>query len=153
MPTSSTAATALPGRAYLAAHNVEGVIAAAISNVVKTRPSDPVAAIGRALLAETDSAYGAAVSYIFSNADFSGSSKRYQHPQANWERFEKLLDLLGQPYAKLRVVHIAGTNGKGTTSNDPSLPLLLVSIYPQSLRTAMDPRAAPPQARAGLPDA
>ena len=116
MPTSSTAATALPGRAYLAAHNVEGVIAAAISNVVKTRPSDPVAAIGRALLAETDSAYGAAVSYIFSNADFSGSAKRYQHPQANWERFEKLLDLLGQPYAKLRVVHIAGTNGKGTTS-------------------------------------
>ena len=64
----------------------------------------------------SDAAYAEAVRYIFANADFSGSAKRYQDPQENWNRFERLLELLGQPYKKLRVVHIAGTNGKGTTS-------------------------------------
>ena len=101
---------------YLAAHNVEGAISAAVARVVKERPADPVAAIGKLLCEATDTAYAEAVRYIFSNADFSGSAKRYQNPQENWERFERLLELLGQPYKKLKVAHVAGTNGKGTTS-------------------------------------
>ena len=70
----------------------------------------------RALMNPEDRAYDEAVEYIFANADYSGSAKRYQEPEKNWERFETLLELLGQPYEKLQVVHIAGTNGKGTTS-------------------------------------
>ena len=61
-------------------------------------------------------AYAEAVDYVFENADYTGSAKRYANPQENWERFETLLAELQQPYEKLQVVHIAGTNGKGTTS-------------------------------------
>lgn len=32
------------------------------------------------------------------------------------ERIEKLLELLGNPHKKLKFVHVAGTNGKGSTS-------------------------------------
>ena len=60
--------------------------------------------------------YAEAVRYIFSNADFTSAAKRYQLPQENWTRFEALLTHLGDPFKKLLVVHIAGTNGKGTTS-------------------------------------
>lgn len=60
--------------------------------------------------------YAAAVRYIFSNADFSGAAKRYQNPQENWSRFQAMLTHIGNPFQRLRVVHIAGTNGKGTTS-------------------------------------
>ena len=60
--------------------------------------------------------YAASVRYIFSNADFSSAAKRYQHPQENWKRFDSLLEKLGRPLRRLKVVHIAGTNGKGTTS-------------------------------------
>ena len=63
-----------------------------------------------------DEKYAEAVRYIFSNADFTSAAKRYQLPQENWTRFEALLTQLGQPFQKLKVVHIAGTNGKGTTS-------------------------------------
>ena len=64
----------------------------------------------------TDEAYAAAVQYLFSNADFSGSARRYQNPHENWQRFVSLLELIGQPAKQLKIVHIAGTNGKGTTS-------------------------------------
>ncbi len=33
------------------------------------------------------------------------------------ERTERLLDLLGNPHKKLKLIHIAGTNGKGSTSS------------------------------------
>jgi dihydrofolate synthase/folylpolyglutamate synthase len=33
------------------------------------------------------------------------------------ERMQALLDLLGHPEAGLRVIHVAGTNGKGSTSS------------------------------------
>lgn len=60
--------------------------------------------------------YAGCVRYIFANADFSGAAKRYQNPQENWRRFDALLEALGRPTARLKVVHVAGTNGKGTTS-------------------------------------
>ena len=33
------------------------------------------------------------------------------------ERTERLLELLGNPHKKLKLIHIAGTNGKGSTSS------------------------------------
>jgi dihydrofolate synthase / folylpolyglutamate synthase len=33
------------------------------------------------------------------------------------ERIERLLELLGNPHKKLKLIHIAGTNGKGSTSS------------------------------------
>lgn len=32
------------------------------------------------------------------------------------ERTERLLELLGKPHKKIKFIHIAGTNGKGSTS-------------------------------------
>jgi dihydrofolate synthase/folylpolyglutamate synthase len=61
-------------------------------------------------------AYAQAVRDIFSNADYTGGSTRYQKPQECWDRFEAMLDHLGRPGAALKLIHIAGTNGKGTTS-------------------------------------
>ncbi len=60
--------------------------------------------------------YAEAVRFIFSNADFSGAARRYQKPAENWVRFEMLLQKLGRPLSKLKALHVAGTNGKGTTS-------------------------------------
>lgn len=74
------------------------------------KPADMAAA---AHLAE---AYAACVRYIFSNADFSSAGRRYQKPVENWRRFDALLEKLGRPLQHCKVVHIAGTNGKGTTS-------------------------------------
>jgi len=61
-------------------------------------------------------AYAQAVHDIFANADYSGAASRYQRPQECWDRFEVMLDKLGRPGSKLKLIHIAGTNGKGTTS-------------------------------------
>lgn len=60
--------------------------------------------------------YAQALVDIFSNADYSGSTTRYKNPQECWDRFEAMLEHLGRPGAGLKIVHIAGTNGKGTTS-------------------------------------
>ena len=63
-------------------------------------------------------AYAECIRYLFSNADYSGTAKRYQNPTENWARFDALLQKLGRPAldGAVKIVHIAGTNGKGTTS-------------------------------------
>ena len=99
---------------YLARHRVSKSLEAATVVCLRERPSDPVAAISRMLI--SDSEYAEAVRYTFANADFTGVAKRYQNPEENWKRFEDLLERLGQPLRPLKCVHIAGTNGKGTTS-------------------------------------
>ena len=33
------------------------------------------------------------------------------------ERTERLLELLGNPHKKIKVIHVAGTNGKGSTTS------------------------------------
>lgn len=38
------------------------------------------------------------------------------HIKLGLERIEKILELLGNPEKKLKVIHLAGTNGKGSTS-------------------------------------
>ena len=102
------------GQQYLARHRLRQSIASAVACVLSERPEDPTAAIARSLLA--DSEYAEAVRYTFANADFNGTAKRYQNPTENWQRFDQLLERLGRPLNSLKCVHIAGTNGKGTTS-------------------------------------
>lgn len=52
--------------------------------------------------------YNSAIKYI-ENATILGSKKGF-------DNFERLLNLLGNPQEKLKFIHIAGTNGKGSTS-------------------------------------
>lgn len=52
--------------------------------------------------------YNEAIDYIMSRRKFQKSSAH--------ERIERLLELLGSPEKKLKFVHIAGTNGKGSVS-------------------------------------
>lgn len=52
--------------------------------------------------------YEQSLSYIHSFTRFGS--------QLGLERIEKLLELLGNPHKKLKFVHIAGTNGKGSTT-------------------------------------
>ena len=61
--------------------------------------------------------YESAVAYINSfinterSADFSRQARLY-----NLERISRLLDLLRNPHQKLKVVHVAGSKGKGSTA-------------------------------------
>lgn len=52
--------------------------------------------------------YSQALNYIHSQKRFG--------PKPGLERITKLLSLLGNPQEKLRFVHVAGTNGKGSTT-------------------------------------
>ncbi|MPQ33063.1 bifunctional folylpolyglutamate synthase/dihydrofolate synthase [Clostridium estertheticum] len=52
--------------------------------------------------------YDEARSYITNTAKFGS--------KLGLDRTEKLLELLGNPHKKLKCIHIAGTNGKGSTS-------------------------------------
>ena len=52
--------------------------------------------------------YNQAMDYIMSRRKFQKSSGH--------ERIEKLLELLGDPQKKLKFIHVAGTNGKGSVS-------------------------------------
>ena len=99
---------------YVAHHGVHRAIEAAVLEVLRTRPGNPILAISKLLI--TDAEYAEAVRYTFANADFNGLAKRYQNPQENWDRFQRLLDGIDKPFRALKCVHIAGTNGKGTTS-------------------------------------
>lgn len=108
---------------YLDSHGVREALTAAVQAVLRQPPAseNPLSAIGRRLLEDSaekqcHTDYAEAVRYIFANADFSASAKRYQNPEENWARFTRLLEMVGQPLQHLKVVHIAGTNGKGTTS-------------------------------------
>jgi dihydrofolate synthase/folylpolyglutamate synthase len=52
--------------------------------------------------------YTEAMNYIINTAKFGSN--------LGLERTEKILELLGDPHKKLKCIHIAGTNGKGSTT-------------------------------------
>ena len=52
--------------------------------------------------------YDEAITYIKNTAKFGS--------KLGLERTEKILELLGNPHKKLKCIHIAGTNGKGSTT-------------------------------------
>lgn len=59
--------------------------------------------------------YDEALQYIYSRRKFQKSN--------SLERIERLLELLGNPQKRLRFIHVAGTNGKGSVSTALSFVL------------------------------
>jgi dihydrofolate synthase/folylpolyglutamate synthase len=61
--------------------------------------------------------YKEALAYLFEKTDYEKEEHvRYNVTTFSLERMERLLSLLGNPHAKIRTVHIAGTKGKGSTA-------------------------------------
>ena len=61
--------------------------------------------------------YQQAIDYLSSYTDYE-VVPRLAHNAANYDlrRVEELLSLIGDPHRKARSVHVAGTNGKGSTA-------------------------------------
>jgi dihydrofolate synthase / folylpolyglutamate synthase len=60
--------------------------------------------------------YSQALDYIYSFVDYSLTKNlRYSPEKFNLGRMEKFLELLGNPQRDYKVIHVAGTKGKGST--------------------------------------
>ena len=60
--------------------------------------------------------YSQALDYIYSFVDYSLTKNlRYSPEKFNLGRMEKFLELLGNPQRRYKVIHVAGTKGKGST--------------------------------------
>lgn len=60
--------------------------------------------------------YSQALDYIYSFVDYSlARNLRYSPEKFNLGRMEDFLELLGNPHEKYKVIHVAGTKGKGST--------------------------------------
>ncbi|MEY3142316.1 MAG: folylpolyglutamate synthetase [Planctomycetota bacterium] len=60
--------------------------------------------------------YGAAVRYLLERTDFERMrTVKYNETTFKLDRMEQLLAKLGNPHKQIRTVHVAGTNGKGST--------------------------------------
>ena len=65
----------------------------------------------------TTEAEKAALAYLFSATDYESMRRvRYNADTFSLDRMHRLLEALGSPHRRLRAVHVAGTNGKGSTS-------------------------------------
>ena len=61
--------------------------------------------------------YSAALEFLLSRIDYERSATvPYNRREFHLERMHELLDRLGNPHKSLKVVHIAGTKGKGSTA-------------------------------------
>lgn len=60
--------------------------------------------------------YSQACAYINSFINYEHVHKQDFPRTFNLKRMEKLLSLLGNPHKKLKIVHVAGTKGKGSTA-------------------------------------
>jgi len=60
--------------------------------------------------------YQQALDYIYSLIDYERAKLRYNAANYDLRRVEELLARLGNPHLKAKSVHIAGTNGKGSTA-------------------------------------
>jgi dihydrofolate synthase/folylpolyglutamate synthase len=72
---------------------------------------------GRSPKSSTDiNGYNAAVRYLMERTDFERMrSVRYNEQTFKLDRMQQLLSKLGNPHEQIRTVHVAGTNGKGST--------------------------------------
>ncbi len=73
--------------------------------------------------------YNEALSYIQNTLRFGS--------KPGLERIEKLLALMGNPQDKLRIIHVAGTNGKGSTANAVAATLDSVRLQDRALYFAL----------------
>ncbi|MBI2560265.1 MAG: bifunctional folylpolyglutamate synthase/dihydrofolate synthase, partial [Planctomycetes bacterium] len=63
------------------------------------------------------SSYQEATTFLFQAVDFEKLTKyKYDIPNFNLDRMERLLASVGNPHKGLKAVHIAGTKGKGSTA-------------------------------------
>ncbi len=72
---------------------------------------------GRAPKSASDiNGYAAAVRYLMERTDFERMrSVKYNEQTFKLDRMQQLLAKLGNPHEQIRTVHVAGTNGKGST--------------------------------------
>jgi len=72
---------------------------------------------GRAPKSAADiNGYNAAVRYLLERTDFERMrAVKYNDQTFKLERMQQLLAKLGDPHRQIRTVHVAGTNGKGST--------------------------------------
>jgi dihydrofolate synthase/folylpolyglutamate synthase len=64
-----------------------------------------------------DPARGAAVAWLMGRINYERTAALpYQERQLKLDRMRQLLTRLGQPDAGMRIIHVAGTKGKGSTS-------------------------------------
>jgi dihydrofolate synthase/folylpolyglutamate synthase len=62
-------------------------------------------------------AYQAAIDFLYSRINYEKGHASYSASNYRLDRMRRLLDLLGNPQNGYRIVHVAGTKGKGTTSH------------------------------------
>ena len=61
--------------------------------------------------------YREAVEFLFGRIDYERAPKMpYTQRDLNLSRMRRLLDMLGNPHEQVRVIHVAGTKGKGSTT-------------------------------------
>jgi dihydrofolate synthase/folylpolyglutamate synthase len=97
-----------------------GLRATRPAEVATVRPLEMRAnrsAEGRAPKGSADiNGYGAAVRYLLERTDFERMrTVKYNETTFKLDRMEQLLAKLGDPHKQIRTVHVAGTNGKGST--------------------------------------
>ena len=67
--------------------------------------------------ARSTPAYKSAIEFMFGRIDYERSLKMpYSRNDLNLRRMRRLLELLGDPHNRLKIIHVAGTKGKGSTS-------------------------------------
>lgn len=60
--------------------------------------------------------YTTALRWLYEHADHERQRMvKYDQPTFNLDRMNRLLSLLGNPHDELKIVHVAGTKGKGST--------------------------------------
>eukprot|EP00301_Raphidiophrys_heterophryoidea_P020976 c5534_g1_i1.p1 GENE.c5534_g1_i1~~c5534_g1_i1.p1 ORF type:complete len:288 (-),score=47.62 c5534_g1_i1:393-1160(-) len=60
--------------------------------------------------------YMEAVKFVFSAAKFPDNSSKHDDPSTSFERVKYVLREMGNPDHQLKIVHVTGTNGKGSCS-------------------------------------
>src|SRR5580698_1550090 len=60
--------------------------------------------------------YAAALSFLYNRIDYERTSLPERSRGLKLDRMRRLLTLLGDPQKQLRIVHVAGTKGKGSTA-------------------------------------
>jgi dihydrofolate synthase/folylpolyglutamate synthase len=66
---------------------------------------------------ETNRSYDSALEFLMSRIDYERATNvPYHRREFHLDRMHELLGRLGNPHASLKVVHVAGTKGKGSTA-------------------------------------
>lgn len=85
------------------------------------------------MCAMEDTQYQNALDYIYSFVDYSLTRQlRYSPEKFNLDRMVHLMDLLGNPHRAYRVIHVAGTKGKGSTS-----AMMACALHAQGYRVGL----------------